>query len=348
MTNDSTRPRRAFALDFLRISLCIGVVFYHYSIIRPASGPFMVIGFFVLSGFLLGTAFSRIEILDSAVFYSQKSKRFLPILIAALLFSYLFKIRDGEFLPPENFNWVNFSLPSFLSWLDVPAWYMGVEILLLLSAPFFFWLYKTRHGILLFFIGSALFSCFLFSQVPYAAPFGKGLYFAPMARCWQFVAGLLAAQLIFDHYGIFRIIRAKFGQIGNVIIKRLRIALTYFMSAAFVILWFVVIILKQKEQLHCWNYTFSFDVLCTIFFMLFIPLIYIVTFLFNHKTAVMITYVAELTYPIYLLHVPVFHSTARFMGKIGFPNVILTTTLSVILSIIGALILLQLQKKYIR
>lgn len=203
MSAVSATPNRALALDFLRISLCAGVVLYHYTPVRCSTGPFMVIGFFVLSGFLMGMAFQRMTVLDPTTFYTHKSKRFLPMLAATILFSVLAKFYIGRGLPTAaDFSWGNFSIPVFMVWYNTPTWYMGVELLLLLAAPFFFFLYHRKNGILLLFIGCSAFTCFLFSQVPYASKFGDGLYFSPVARCWQFVAGILAAQLVSARYKV--------------------------------------------------------------------------------------------------------------------------------------------------
>lgn len=169
----------------------------------------MVIGFLVLRGFLLGTAFQRLDILNPSTFYTHKCKRFLPMLIVALLYSLVGKLIIGKpTLPPaDDFSWGNFSIPGFLEYYNLPTWYMGVELLMLLNAPFFFFLHKTKHGIILFFLASAAFTVLLFSQVPYAAQFGDGLYFSPVARCRQFVAGILAAQLFSGRYNPLRYTR---------------------------------------------------------------------------------------------------------------------------------------------
>lgn len=201
MGTHTTTHFRAHALDFLRISLCAGVVLYHYTPDRPCIGPFMVIGFLVLSGFLLGLNFAQHNILDPTRFYAHKCKRFLPMLTAVLFILFCLRLLLGhELVPPPNFEYGNFSIPLFLEWYNIPTWYMGVELLLLLAAPFFFFLHQSKGGIPTVCVGAALFSYFLFSRVPYEAPFGDGLYFSPIARCWQFMAGILSAQILTGKY----------------------------------------------------------------------------------------------------------------------------------------------------
>lgn len=344
MSTVSVTQNRALALDFLRISLCAGVVLYHYTPVRPCTGPFMVIGFFVLGGFLLGTAFQRMTVLDSAAFFSHKGKRFLPMLAAAMLFSVLGKIYIGKGLPTAaDFSWGNFSIPVFMKWYNTPTWYMGVELLLLLAAPLFFFLYHRKNGILLLFISCAAFTCFLFSQVPYAAKFGDGLYFSPVARCWQFVAGILAAQLVSGRY------KVAFAplSLSTVALRKIGGGITLLLSTSYVILWVILAILKQDDDLHLWNYTFAFDTLTTLFFICFIPFLYKAQLPFSSKTVRIVTYTAGLTYPVYLLHHPMYHMAEQVFGRLGVHSNPPAAVCGVLLSILGGMLLLHLQKKFI-
>lgn len=304
----------------------------------------MVIGFFVLGGFLLGMAFQRMTALDSAAFYIHKSKRFLPMLAATMLFSVLAKIYIGKGLPTAaDFSWGNFSIPVFMEWYNTPTWYMGVELLLLLAAPFFFFLYHRKHGILLLFIGCSAFTCFLFSQVPYAAKFGDGLYFSPIARCWQFVAGILAAQLVSDRYKVTFTPLSLSSQCS----RRTGGGITLLLSTIYVFIWVILAILKQDNDLHLWNYTFAFDALTTLFFLCFIPFLYKVSLPFSAKTVRIVAYTSGLTYPVYLLHHPMYHTAEQLFERLGVHTNPPAAVCGGLLSILGGILLLHLQKKFI-
>ena len=140
------RLAHAILLDIFRIVLCVGVVIYHYTPVRPCSGPFMVIGFFVMSGFLLGLHFNKQKTLDVNVFYHKKAKRLLPLLIISLLLAVGCKIikhasnlNINSLVPPYSANeWVNCNIAKVVMWYNAPLWYMVVELAMLLFAPLYF------------------------------------------------------------------------------------------------------------------------------------------------------------------------------------------------------------------
>lgn len=76
--------KRSVLIDIFRIILCVGVVVFHYTPVRPCSGSLMVLGFFVMGGFLLGMDFERLNEFNLKSFYVHKAKRFLPLLLVAL------------------------------------------------------------------------------------------------------------------------------------------------------------------------------------------------------------------------------------------------------------------------
>lgn len=342
MCKGSRPQKRSLGLDLLRIALCAGVILYHYTRIRPSIGPFMVIGFFVMSGFLLGLSFARTEELVPSTFYAHKCRRFLPMLTAAMLFGFFVRILLGQPMPPNGFlSWGNFSLPTFMEWYNVPTWYMGVELILLLAAPFFFFLYRMKNGVLFFLLGSAAFACFLFAHVPYAAKFGDGLYFSPIARCWQFVAGLFAAQIFTGHYSaissLFTAVRSR--------CKKASTIATFFLSCLFITAWIALAYLKQDKDCHLWNYTFSFDFLCVIFYSILIPLYYRAHILLTGQSAAFICYLAGLTYPVYLLHSPMHFAANKFLLHFCIPGDLKIALIALPCSLIGAILLTHVEKK---
>ncbi|MBR5876742.1 MAG: hypothetical protein IKZ10_07890, partial [Akkermansia sp.] len=70
---------RSIFIDLLRVILCIGVVVFHYTYGNCCSGQFMVVGFFVLGGFLLGSSFEKMSDFNVNCYYSKKIKRLIPL-----------------------------------------------------------------------------------------------------------------------------------------------------------------------------------------------------------------------------------------------------------------------------
>lgn len=281
----------SLGLDLLRISLCVGVFIYHYTPDRCSSGPFMVIGFFMMSGFLLGLSFEKTESLDVCRFYRNKAKRLLPMFLFSLLLGGLFHSLRQAYITEawSAYQWGSFSFIAFVEWWNIPLWYMGVEFGLLLAAPVMFCFFKIRWGIPILLAVSLLVAGFLFSRIPYCEPFGNGLYFSPYARCWQFVCGLLMAK-VYLHKTPSRLCCMK------------KISLCVLIPV-YVAIWTGLCILKQNSDLHYWNYTFGFDLLSSAFFALFIPLMYGINLRKSSRFAQCCQYLATLSYPVYLIHV---------------------------------------------
>lgn len=76
----STSKGRSQIMDIFRIILCIGVVVYHYTPERCSTGPLMVNGFLVMSGFLVGFSIFSTKGLNVHYFFNSKCRRLLPIL----------------------------------------------------------------------------------------------------------------------------------------------------------------------------------------------------------------------------------------------------------------------------
>lgn len=198
MTSSSLNAKQHMeALEVLRIALCIGIVLYHYYCVDTISGQFAVTGFFVLSGFLLAHSL-RFKPLEPSHFYAAKARRLLPTLAASLvlgLVAFFLKIATSA-QPAETFASVRaelasrgFSLFSIISHVNVPAWYMAVEITFLIALPLLLSLQRMKYGLTLaLFI---LFACGSFYT--YQSP-GYG-YFAPISHLWQILAGMLCYRL---------------------------------------------------------------------------------------------------------------------------------------------------------
>ena len=286
--------RRSWLLDIFRIILCIGVVVYHYRDYSPASGSFMVNGFMVMSGFLVGVMLLRTEQLDVVKFYNGKIRRLLPMLLVAFLLG-VFVVHGVRRMPPvwDGFAWGDFSVAKFMLQYNTPLWFMWVEFIMLFMVPFFFYLSKSRWALPAFVAACTLLAVGLYMQVPYCAPFGQGLYYSPVARCWQFGGGILSALL----WG--RIQRR--GVAESMSFK----CITACLFIVFVGLGVAMMVLRQWKHFGCWNYTVDFDLLSVGFFAVLIPCIFCYRMAANHKAAVLLGHGALLTYPIFLLHIPV-------------------------------------------
>lgn len=101
------------------------------------------------------------------------------------------------------------------------------------------------------------------------------------------------------------------------------------------------------SDLHRWNYTFSFDLICTIFYIFLIPLLYQLKFTVSDRAATFIRYAAGLTYPFYLLHTAMLHAWEGILPHLGSNSLQLMRILALLCTLIGALILTELQKRYI-
>ncbi len=333
------RTQRSPLLDILRVLLCSGVVFFHFTPIRPACGSYMVLGFFVLSGFLLGLHFERENEFDVAKFYSGKARRLLPVFVVAMLLAVIVKIFchfvkpvDFPLLPPySSAEWGDFSLARFLGFYNAPAWFMATEFFMLLCAPVMFWVYKKRCGVFIMLLVCMAMSCFLYRQVPYSSDHACGLYYSPLVRSWQFVAGMAAARVLMSFSGKGSACRKTMADICCVLL-----------SLVFISLSVVLMIVKQREELNFWNYTFDFEMIVVLMFSLLIPLLHSRCVNVGGRVGRALTYAALLTYPVYLIHVPFYLSCKGGLTVLfgeGLPNACLVIVTVLTMLVVSAIML---------
>ena len=338
------QPRRTPLLDVLRIILCIGVVFHHFTPERPASGPFMVLGFFVMSGFLTGIHFhSRYE-LNAKQFYQHKIKRLFPLFLTALITGIILKgiqcfyLNPGEagMIPHMNINqWVHLNLAQLAGYYNAPLWFMIIEFYLLICVPLLFWFYHRKWALAGLLLISMLTSYFLYQQIPYSSDHGCGLYYSPIARSWQFIAGLVIAKALLT-LSPGSAVRRNFANFACIIMTLV------FLTAG---VWSMIV--KQAADLHFWNYTFDFDFAVVGMFCVLIPLLYSRAWNANEKLSRILSYLALLTYPVYLFHVPVLSVCSGIQKRLLPDHAWLSALLAVIISIVVSDIALKLQRKYI-
>lgn len=315
------RDNRALLLDLFRIILCLGVVVYHYTPERPSSGPLMVNGFLVMSGFLIGCSFLRNNVFDVSKFYAGKTRRLLPMLFVVVVMSLAcYGLGKGYIV---NGLYGKMTLVDFAMVYNVPLWYIVVECALLLAVPMFYWLYKS--GKLVFMcILMACYTWFMFNGVPEKSMFAEGLYFSPLARCWQFVLGIVSATVFLKTPSVWlkKSIENRFS--------------TWGLFAFFCIIAGIFMVIKQSTDLTLWNYTFCFDLLTSLLFAVLIPKLYLYRADCGKRISSATSYLAKLTYPMFLVHVLVYkvflNLTERYVGH-GYNCFIVT------LSVVGSIIL---------
>lgn len=186
----------------MRILLCAGVTIYHFTPERPASGSFMVLGFFVLSGYLLGRRFFTRNELDVCTFYRDKFIRLVPMFIAAFIFGVFmtgvkaFITGEGGILPTE-YEWASFNLATFVSHFNSPCWYIIDLLALMAVAPLFFFFSRYKYGLISAIAAVLLLGIMIHGHLPH---YHKGPYYMPLVRSRQFMAGMLAAQLELQYF----------------------------------------------------------------------------------------------------------------------------------------------------
>lgn len=278
------------ALDFIRIVFCLMVVCEHYLVPAPPSGAIAVIGFCVMSGFWIGPLLERKE-LDVVSFYRGKARRLLPLLGLALLSGFVlavvFSYHVRNMAHWNVFSHTDFSILKIMYFYDVPAWYMNCELMFLLLVPFFYALCRANilwYAAVLAFLFLTAFA--LYSHVPEGIPRGGGLYYSPLARMWQFMAGVLA----------YRMIRWKV------------------LAGAFPVLFLVFLVgsaisvCLSQQELHYYEDSFPFQVMAALFYMALLPSAYFFSFREGNRmfrVEKWLAYGSSLTYGIFLFHVPV-------------------------------------------
>lgn len=285
------------ALDFIRIVFCLMVVCEHYLVPAPPSGAIAVIGFCVMSGFWIGPLLERKE-LDVVSFYRGKARRLLPLLGLALLSGFVlavvFSYHVRNMAHWNVFSHTDFSILKIMYFYDVPAWYMNCELMFLLLVLFFYALCRANilwYAAVLAFLFLTAFA--LYSHVPEGIPRGGGLYYSPLARMWQFMAGVLA----------YRMIRWKV------------------LAGAFPVLFLVFLVgsaisvCLSQQELHYYEDSFPFQVMAALFYMALLPSAYFFSFREGNRmfrVEKWLAYGSSLTYGIFLFHVPVLN--ACYMG----------------------------------
>lgn len=231
-----------------------------------------------------------------------------------------------------------FSFGTFCLILQWPALVLTIEFNMLLIAPFFFVVIRKRLVLHLLFVVLLGVSAFLYAQVPYMADRGAGLYYSTIARSWQFVAGMVAADvyllllqrgILLKHRCLVSIVTAA--------------SFICFLAATITLMYF-----KQCEDLHYWNFTFDFNLLSVSLYMLLIPLLFHMGNIGGQSIRNMLCCLSVLTYPVYLFHVlvvSVVGPAVTYVFDNSYGNVLLGGLLSGMVTIVISYVAMRWQKK---
>ena len=122
-----------------------------------------------------------------------------------------------------------------------------------------------------------------------------------------------------------------------------------FFFLMFLILAVFFMVVKQKEHMQYWNYSFMFTLLSSLFMAILIPFIYNFRLKFTITWSRALTYIALLTYPIYLFHVVVYQYVYVFINDVlNMNNYSLVILLSVLFTIISSCFCMYVEKRFIR
>ncbi len=304
-SSPSTCPHSS-KLDVLRIIFCACVFYCHFH--NPAdiaTGQVGVIGFFVMAGYLLQAAFERTPSgLNVTRFYRSKARRLLPAYVFATLFAIVLVIlsalNKGEPFPLLNTSNPAFSPFQYITLYNIPSWYMGCLFLFILIAPFLFYLYHLRWGLPLFFAASFLYASFLYWHFDGTMCTRLGtqgeLYTNPWARLWEFLAGMMAYKF-FSKTDAMRHIPLRL-PLACLILCSI-VALTVYVSATY-------------GHGYSLPNSYLYNVALVILMSLLIPMMADGKPCTSARITRTLTWIAGLTYPIYLLQMP----CARFTGGI--------------------------------
>jgi peptidoglycan/LPS O-acetylase OafA/YrhL len=202
--SDQTSLRYRKDIQVLRGVAVIAVVGYHLALPGFENGFLGVDLFFVLSGFLMAAIYGTQNAVE---FYSRRARRLFPaffVTISATVAVSNFRTVPSDFIQvTEQSKFAIGLIPNFYFWSQdsyfastnfnplLHLWSLGVEFQFYLVLPIlFFFFTKFKLSKYLIFFGSASATLFVLQISP-----KTGFFILPF-RIWQFVAGMIAFDLL--------------------------------------------------------------------------------------------------------------------------------------------------------
>lgn len=200
-------------------------------------------------------------------------------------------------------------------------------------APLFFFFSRYKYGLISAIVVVLLLSIMIHGHLPH---YHKGPYYMPLVRSRQFMAGMLAAQLELQYFS---------GKAACAFLKKTCLALC---RALFIAAAVTLCIAKQDAQLHGWNFSLPFNIASVVLFACLIPLLFSSGLKWNGGGRA-ISFLAILSYPFYLVHVPVksfIHGLAPHLSALTRAEFLATDWAIAAFATIGSFIVSLLLLKY--
>ncbi len=263
-----------------------------------------VVGFFVLSGYLLQASFYRMgDTFDVERFFVGKAKNLLPAFLFSILISVslpaLQLIVLGLPFPLLSRNADIYSIFRYVWVYNIPAWYMGCIVVFLMMAPMIWCLHRRYMGVPLFFAGAFAFASFLYwrydgtSRVLIGVLAGDMSSY-PQVRLWEFLAGMIACRC--GH--------ALKISISSSVRRMLALCVCAALSALFI--WVSVEYARGSGLPNCYWLTLILVLAFSMRALLWDD----ARSYSSVKFSRILAWLASLTYGVYLIHIPVYRWSA--------------------------------------
>lgn len=316
-------------ITFTRFIAALGVVFFHFGKNIPPFDFFIVknayLGvsyFYVLSGFIMIIAYYQSSHINFNTYQKNRFSRIYPIyfvgVISQVLLTSNYSIKQILLCLFAIQSWV----PGYALALNTPGWSISVEIFFYLLFPLLFNKYYKSTGIKK--IALVIFFIFIITQIATAIrhllPF-HGIYFNssdfsyfPLVHLNQFLIGNLSG-LLFIRY----------------LKDNLNYKKTYWilLSIVGIALCLCLLIINYSR----------FSVHNGIMAILFAPIIIFISFdkgyLSKFLSLKPLVYLGEISYSLYILQLPVYVLTSRYITIDNWMNLIIYIGILTIISIIA-------------
>ncbi|MFH2040378.1 MAG: acyltransferase [Chloroflexota bacterium] len=298
-------------LTFFRFLAGVIVVIFHFGrktwigINIPAltTGPFMVVFFFVLSGFIMTIAYGQQEIVDKGKYWVARFARIAPVYYLAIAIILIDNHLSGTSTDPYALNYSVFFLQAWFPKTPIsingPSWSLSVEMFFYLIFPF----------LIIFLKKISVFKASLITLVFWGITFyvRNTLNYSPT---FDYVDPDVMHAIVFNH-PLIHLASFMLGVVGGLIYVKylLMRKISNLVSSSLVIFSFILIAitLTYRTKLFLFPNVISVYAVCSLLFLAFILALSIdhswISSLLSNK---FLLFLGELGYSIYILQVP-FH-----------------------------------------